>query len=69
MQELPLGSWGPQIAAFTKQNPPQVLAAVLTSQLAGAWLEFVLRKGWPLLTPKADRQVAPETAAEAPRAA
>jgi Kef-type K+ transport system membrane component KefB len=28
-----------------------VLAAVLTSQAAGAWLDFVLRKGWPLLTP------------------
>jgi Kef-type K+ transport system membrane component KefB len=28
-----------------------VLAAVLTSQIAGAWLDFVLRKGWPLLTP------------------
>jgi Kef-type K+ transport system membrane component KefB len=28
-----------------------VLAAVLTSQMAGAWLDFVLRKGWPLLTP------------------
>jgi Kef-type K+ transport system membrane component KefB len=27
-----------------------VLAAILTSQLAGAWLEFVLRKGWPLLS-------------------
>ena len=27
-----------------------VLVAVLTSQLAGAWLEFVLRKGWPLLS-------------------
>jgi len=26
-----------------------VLAAVLTSQAAGAWLEYVLRKGWPLL--------------------
>ncbi len=26
-----------------------VLAAVLTSQFAGAWLEYVLRKGWPLL--------------------
>ncbi len=26
-----------------------VLVAVLTSQAAGAWLEFVLRKGWPLL--------------------
>ena len=29
-----------------------VLAAVITSQFAGAWLEYVLRKGWPLLTPK-----------------
>ena len=28
-----------------------VLAAVLTSQMAGAWLDFVLRKGWPLLMP------------------
>jgi hypothetical protein len=26
-----------------------VLVAVLTSLLAGAWLDFVLRKGWPLL--------------------
>jgi Kef-type K+ transport system membrane component KefB len=30
-----------------------VLAAVLTSQMAGAWLDYVLRKGWPLLTPSA----------------
>lgn len=29
-----------------------VIAAVLTSQFAGAWLDYVLRKGWPLLTPK-----------------
>ncbi len=27
-----------------------VLVAVVTSQAAGAWLEFVLRKGWPLLS-------------------
>ena len=27
-----------------------VLVAVLTSQAAGVWLEFVLRKGWPLLS-------------------
>lgn len=27
-----------------------VLAAVLTSQAAGAWLDYVLRKGWPLLS-------------------
>jgi Kef-type K+ transport system membrane component KefB len=26
-----------------------VIAAVLTSQIAGAWLEYVMRKGWPLL--------------------
>jgi Kef-type K+ transport system membrane component KefB len=26
-----------------------VLVAVLTSQAAGAWLDYVLRKGWPLL--------------------
>jgi len=30
-----------------------VVAAVLTSQMAGAWLDFVLRKGWPLLAPSA----------------
>jgi len=30
-----------------------VVAAVLTSQIAGAWLDYVLRKGWPLLTPTA----------------
>ena len=27
-----------------------VVAAVFTSQVAGAWLDYVLRKGWPLLT-------------------
>jgi Kef-type K+ transport system membrane component KefB len=27
-----------------------VVAAVLTSQLAGAWLDYVLRRGWPLLS-------------------
>src|ERR1041385_6209539 len=31
-----------------------VLAAVLTSQGAGAWLDYVLRKGWPLLSPTAE---------------
>ena len=29
-----------------------VVAAVVTSQIAGAWLDFVLRRGWPLLSPK-----------------
>ena len=28
-----------------------VIAAVLTSQAAGAWLDYVLNKGWPLLKP------------------
>jgi len=28
-----------------------IVAAVLTSQAAGAWLDYVLRKGWPLLKP------------------
>ena len=27
-----------------------VIAAVITSQFAGAWLDYVLRKGWPLLS-------------------
>jgi len=26
-----------------------VVAAVVTSQFAGAWLDYVMRKGWPLL--------------------
>jgi len=30
-----------------------VLAAILTSQAAGVWLDYVLRKGWPLLSPVA----------------
>ena len=40
-----------------------VLAAVITSQFAGAWLEYVLRRGWPLLsTDKAETEaVAPVT--------
>jgi len=28
-----------------------VLTAILTSQMAGAWLDYVLRRGWLLLTP------------------
>jgi Kef-type K+ transport system membrane component KefB len=40
-----------------------VLAAILTSQLAGAWLEYVLRKGWPLLsaTPNEVEEGTPRT--------
>ncbi len=34
-----------------------VLLAVLTSQAAGAWLDFVLRKGWPLLSGSAEQPV------------
>ena len=37
-----------------------VLVAVLTSQAAGAWLEFVLHKGWPLLSTDAPAIVAAE---------
>jgi Kef-type K+ transport system membrane component KefB len=36
-----------------------VLAAVITSQFAGAWLEYVLRRGWPLLS--TDKTEAPVT--------
>jgi Kef-type K+ transport system membrane component KefB len=35
-----------------------VVAAVLTSQMAGAWLDYVLRRGWPLLTPAPANEVA-----------
>jgi Kef-type K+ transport system membrane component KefB len=41
-----------------------VVAAVLTSQIAGAWLDYVLRKGWPLLTTTASgesRNESPES--------
>ena len=33
-----------------KKTITLVIAAVLTSQFAGAWLDYVLRKGWPLLS-------------------
>jgi Kef-type K+ transport system membrane component KefB len=36
-----------------------VVAAVLTSQVAGAWLDYVLRQGWPLLTPRKGCEHAP----------
>jgi Kef-type K+ transport system membrane component KefB len=41
-----------------------VLAAVLTSQIAGAWLDYVLRKGWPLLASEAAAPVLPVVAPE-----
>jgi Kef-type K+ transport system membrane component KefB len=35
-----------------------VVAAVLTSQMAGAWLDYVLRRGWPLLTASGECETA-----------
>ncbi len=45
-----------------------VVAAVLTSQIAGAWLDFVLRKEWPLLTPKIEQATTLSPIAETPGA-
>jgi hypothetical protein len=45
-----------------------VLAAVLTSQMAGAWLEYVIRKGWPLLTSAASEKAPVVSAGESPSA-
>ena len=42
-----------------------VVAAILTSQIAGAWLDYVLRKGWPLLMPSVSDQ-SPEVISEIP---
>lgn len=39
-----------------------VLAAVLTSQAAGVWLEYVLRRGWPLLSGEQATPAAPARA-------
>lgn len=48
-----------------------VLTAVLTSQVAGAWLEFVLKRGWPLLSAEPGTIESPqaEPAADRPLAA
>jgi Kef-type K+ transport system membrane component KefB len=46
-----------------------VLAAVLTSQMAGAWLEYVLRRGLPLLTPAARAEAVIVSAEVTPSAA
>jgi len=43
-----------------------VVAAVLTSQAAGAWLDYVLNKGWPLLTPAPKCEVELQTVAQSP---
>jgi Kef-type K+ transport system membrane component KefB len=41
-----------------------VLTAVLTSQFAGAWLDYILRKGMPLLTEEPVEKVVPITVDE-----
>ncbi|HEY7617493.1 MAG TPA: cation:proton antiporter [Terriglobales bacterium] len=46
-----------------------VLAAILTSQIAGAWLDYVLRKGWPLLAPSTGVEPTLVSAKETPSAA
>lgn len=46
-----------------------VVAAVLTSQFAGAWLEYVLGKGWPLLKPVASEEEPAKLSEERPFAA
>ncbi|HEY1799567.1 MAG TPA: cation:proton antiporter [Terriglobales bacterium] len=43
-----------------------VLAAVLTSQVAGAWLDYVLKKGWPLLKPSATTTLSAATEDQRP---
>ena len=43
-----------------------IVAAVLTSQIAGAWLDFVLRKGWPLLSPSLKETAEISSVAENP---
>jgi len=37
--------------------------------MAGAWLDYVLRRGWPLLTPAATGEAAIVSAEESPSAA
>jgi Kef-type K+ transport system membrane component KefB len=45
-----------------------VVLAVLTSQAAGAWLDYVVRQGWPLLTeqPVSARRPAATLSADSP---
>lgn len=42
-----------------------VVSAVLTSQMAGAWLDFVLRRGWPLLAEAVPKVSATDSVPEA----
>ncbi len=46
-----------------------VLAAVLTSQMAGAWLDYVLRRGWPLLSANSAGERGAMAGAEVPLSA
>lgn len=43
MQELLLGSWGPQIAAFIKHNPLQLITAGLLATGIAITLTFGVR--------------------------
>jgi Kef-type K+ transport system membrane component KefB len=43
-----------------------VLTAVLTSQIAGAWLDYISRKGWPLLVPDTRVETAHATSVAKP---
>jgi Kef-type K+ transport system membrane component KefB len=45
-----------------------ILAAVLTSQIAGAWLDYVIYKGWPLLGPAVNARPSIVPAVETPPA-
>lgn len=45
-----------------------ILAAILTSQIAGAWLDYVLKKGWPLLSVSAPEAASVVNAAGTPSA-
>jgi Kef-type K+ transport system membrane component KefB len=45
-----------------------VLLAIITSQAAGAWLEYVLRKGWPLLGFHVSSELRPDQANDIPTA-
>jgi len=43
-----------------------VVAAVITSQMAGAWLDYVIRKGWPLLEAGGKPELTPSCLVEDP---
>jgi hypothetical protein len=43
MRELLFGSWGPQIAAFTRQNPLQVISLAMLAVTVAITLAFGVR--------------------------